>query len=155
INMTADSMTFNGGAGTVSAGGTIALQQQNALTTIDVGGPDIVSATNILGLNSTDIAALSGGAIQIGNSSTPAIDVTTAISNFGAKPVTLTTKTGGTIDVLSGAGLATTGNLVLNSDTFILSGGPSLSGANVTLNVLDSTRSVDLGTSGTGSFVLT
>src|SRR5262249_7843282 len=90
----------------------------------------------------------------IGNSSTPAIDVTTAVSNFGAKPITLTTKTGGTIDVLSGAGLTTTGNLVLNSDTFILSGSPSLSGGNVTLNVLDSTRSVDLGTSGTGSFLL-
>src|SRR5262249_12883186 len=78
MTLSADAMTFGGGPGSVSAGGTITLQHNASSTIIDIGGPDVPgpSLPTVLGLDSTDIAALSGGAVQIGNSSTLAINVT-------------------------------------------------------------------------------
>ena len=154
VSMTADSMAFGGGAGSVSAAGTITLQQKNSSTPIDIGGADGVG-TATLGLNATDIAALSGGAVQIGNSSTPTINVTTAISNFGAMPVTLVTTDWGHDRRRFGR------RRDHHRQSFSLFGylhaRGHLSGGNVTLNVLDSSRSVDLGTASSpspGSFLL-
>ena len=142
INLVADSMTF--GASVSALSGTISLQQLNPLTTIDLGGPDVVSTTNTLGLDSTDVSRLSAAAFSIGNSTTPSITVSAA-TNFGATPTTLTTASGATATIDVNAAL-TSGNLTLTSDNFRISAPGSVTAPNVTLNTITAARTVDLGT---------
>ena len=130
ITLVADSMTF--GAAVNAPSGTISLIPINALTVMDLGGPDVVSTTNVLGLDSTDLSRLSAAAFSFGNGTTPSITVSAA-TNLGATPTTLTTAGAGTINVNAAL---TTGNLTLTTDNLVIPGTGSVAAPNVTLNTV-------------------
>jgi len=148
IVATADSMTFSAGPATVSSGSQIVLAPRNGTTVMNLGGPDVVSTTNTLGLDSTDLAALSTPFVYFGNGTPPSITVSTP-TNLGATSAILNTSIGGVINV--NAPLATTGDLWLTADDIAIAG--AVSGANVTLGTVNTSRTVDLGTLGSGTFL--
>jgi filamentous hemagglutinin family protein len=150
INLVADSMTF--GAPVSAPSGTIVLRPLNAIA-MDLGGMDVPAVPSIslavLGLNPTDLAALSAAALAFGSNTTSSITVS-AGTNLGATPTTLTTAGGGTGTINVNAAL-TSGNLALNTDNLVIPVAGSVTAPNVTLNTLTGGRTVDLGTAVTGT----
>ncbi len=148
ITGVADSMTFSGGAGTVSAGSTITLRPINAPTIMNLGGA-VADGPGLLSLESTDLAALSAPNLVFGGSSVPSITVSGAATDFGSRNATLITKSGGTINV--NAGLTTTGNVTMTTDDIAILAG--VSGGNVTISTANPTAAVDLRALGSPPFV--
>lgn len=145
----ADNMTF----GAAVSASTMNLRPVNPLTVINLGGPDIVSTTNTLGLDAVDIGNLATSTLTIGGSTVPSITVSAA-TNFGSTPTTtLITSGGGTGTINVDAALSTAGNLTLSTDNLVISGPGSVAGANVSLGTITSGRTIDLGAAGSGTFL--
>ncbi|HZM45686.1 MAG TPA: hypothetical protein VFC14_12695, partial [Burkholderiales bacterium] len=148
ITLVANSMTFSGGANSITAANSINLRPFTAGSTIDVGGPDAGGTTSTLGLDAADVAALSAPNIAIGDATVTNIAVTVP-TVFGASNVTFNTQGGGTGTVDIQAGLTAGGNLTFNTDNFVPVA--AVTAPNVTLATVTFGRTVDLGTAATGT----
>jgi hypothetical protein len=110
IAISADAMDFNAAVTALS----VSLAPVNPTTPVDLGGSDGV-ASAILGLDSGvggDISNLHAYYLAIGNNATASIAVTQPTALSAVVDATLTTKSGGPINV--GATLSNTSNLTLN-----------------------------------------
>jgi hypothetical protein len=123
VTIAADSLFVDTSAspGTVSAGtGSLTIRQRTDGTQVNLGGSD---AAGVLGLTNGELGRMTAGTLQIGNASSGAITVTSAVSPSNVGTLLLTTganvvdgNASGTdvtvsnLGITAGTGVATSGN---------------------------------------------
>jgi len=145
--LVADAITL--GAAVSAPNGTVTLRPSTAGTTISLGGAD---SGGILGLDSTDLSHVSGGAVTIGHSTSGSI-IVDAATNFGATPIVQLT-TGATRAVEADNPLTAAGELRITADDLGIPVGGSISAAHLTVSTVASGRNIDLGTAAFGTTVM-
>jgi YDG domain/MBG domain (YGX type) len=118
ISLTADNMYINTGS-SVSAGatGTVNIQTHTSGNQINLGGPDVMSATassRVLGLDATEMGLITANKINIGNSSAGNVTVSSAVT----AAANLDISTAGNIAINGALQAGSTGslkNLTLNA----------------------------------------
>ena len=129
LEVTANTMNFTGGAGSIAVGGTVLLQGQTAATTIGVAG-----AAGTLQVTGGNITAIADGAtsITIGNSAQTGLVTVNAVG-FVDPVVIRSSAVGGNVTVAGAITATDNASVTLQGDTLAVNAGVTTVGQNVLL----------------------